>query len=175
MDFYLHISCSLERQLGKVTDSSSYSNGVLLKCRQLLSDMRECGLHHEKVASKRTRKGEKRLRNCVKYDMGAGYRLVTVMNGNHLFVTHLGSHDETDQWFDRHKGDNFTAENSSYSWERIQIRECEDRGQSLIGAELIDSNDYEAQLEAKLNESILLSIFDGLNRNRQEVPEDQLE
>ena len=174
MVFYLHLSCSLERQLDKITDSSSYVNCVMLKCRQLLSDMREFGLHHEKVVSKRTRKGEQRLKNCVKYDMGAGYRLVTVMNDSHLFVTHLGTHDETDQWFDRHKGDDFTPENSSYNLERVDIREHENVSQSLVGAELIDSDEYEAQLEAKLNESLLLSIFHGLNRNRQGVAKESL-
>ncbi|BHH85419.1 hypothetical protein LA52FAK_37080 [Desulforhopalus sp. 52FAK] len=141
----------------------------MLKCRQLLSDMREFGLHHKKVATKRTRKGEQRLKNCVKYDMGAGYRLVTVMNDSHLFVTHLGTHDETDQWFDRHKGDDFTPENSSYKWERVEIQEHENSSQSITGAGLSDADEYEAQLEAKLNESLLLSIFQGLNRNRQEV------
>lgn len=174
MVFYLHLSCSLERQLDKITDSSNYVNCVMLKCRQLLSDMREFGLNHEKVVSKRTKKGEQRLKNCVKYDMGAGYRLVTVMNDSHLFVTHLGTHDETDQWFDRHKGDNFSPDNSSYNWERVEVPEPENVSKSLIGAELIDSDEYEAQLEAKLNESILLSIFHGLNRNRQEVAKESL-
>lgn len=165
MDFYLHAARLLEKQLEKLSVSSNKSELAVLKCIQLLSDMREYGLQHERVLSKRTRKGEQRIKNCVKYNMGGGYRLVTVMVDNHLFVTSFGSHDEIDIWFDRHKTDDFIPEDPSYTWEMIKISDNTVKNRSLIGAELVEIDVYEAQLEARLDERILLSIFQGLNRN----------
>ena len=165
MDFYLHVTRSLERQLEKLATSNKKSELAVLKCRQLLSDMREYGLQHERVLTKRTRKGEQRIKNCIKYNMGGGYRLVTVMVDNHLFGTFFGSHDETDIWFDRHKADDFIPEDPCYIWERIQLSDNTVNNKSLIGAEVVEIDLYEAELEARLNETILLSIFQGLNRN----------
>lgn len=50
----------------------------------------------------RTLYGEKRIRKCVKYDLGYGYRLVTVRRGDCLFITYLGTHDECDRWLAEH-------------------------------------------------------------------------
>lgn len=174
MDFYLHISRLLERQLEKLSTSSKKSELAVLKCRQLLSDMREYGLQHERVFSKRTRKGEQRIKNCVKYNMGGGYRLVTIMVNDYLFVTFLGSHDETDIWFSRHKNDDFLPEDPSYTWEKITFAESSENDTSLIGAELVEVDVYEAELEARLDDTILLSIFQGLNRNLQNTMVDEV-
>ncbi|MFT5701003.1 MAG: hypothetical protein ACI8ZB_003889 [Desulforhopalus sp.] len=173
MVFYLYVSRLLERQLEKTSGYNTKSELAALKCRQLLSDMREYGPQHEKVLIKRTRKGEQRINNCVKYDMGAGYRLTTVMNNNNLFVTFLGSHDETDQWFTRHKGNDFISENPNYTCELIRICDHEDGVKVGAAAERIEQDAYEAELEAKLDETILLSIFQGLNRNKQIATEDK--
>lgn len=166
MAIYIHLSCSLERQLVKTSDSYKNADLSILKCRQLLSDIREYGVHHNKVVSKRTKKGEQRIKNCVKYDMGGGYRLVTVLCGNHLFIAYLGSHDGTDLWFDRHKEDDFTKESPNYKLKWIHTCEDKNRLQGSIGTELVESDAYEAQLERKLDETILCSIFQGLHRNR---------
>lgn len=174
MDFYLHVARSLERQLEKLCASCKKAELATLKCRQLLSDIREYGVHHERVLTKRTRKGEQRIKNCVKYDMGGGYRLVTVMADDRLFVTFLGSHDETDLWFDRHKNDDFIPKNPAYISERICLLKSSLKNTSLSGAQLAEFDAYEAQLEARLDDTLLLSIFQGLNRNRSDAVLDEV-
>lgn len=168
MELYLHLSCSLQRQLEKISHSSANSDQPMQKCKRLIGDLRTFGPNHEKVRGKRTRKGENRLKNCVKYDLGAGYRLVTVMNGGNLFVTFFGSHDETDHWFDRHKADDFTPDNPLYNSEKIDISRQEDSW-PLKEEDGIELDPYEAQLEAKLDQNLLLSIFKGLNRQNSQV------
>lgn len=174
MDFYLHVARSLEKQLEKICTSCKKTELARCKCKQLLNDMRKYGVHHERVLTKRTRKGEHRLKNCIKYDLGGGYRLVTVMAENHLFVTFLGSHDETDLWFDRHKNDDFVPENPTYTRERGCLSKNMIKNKSSVGNELIEFDAYEAQLEARLDDTILLSIFQGLNRNRSDTVVDDL-
>lgn len=166
MDFYLHMARSLERRLEKPSTTCEKMELARLKCRQLLRDIREYGIHHERVLSKRTRKGEHRIKNCVKYDMGGGYRLVTVMDGNHLIALFLGSHDETDRWFDRHKGDNFIVKHPMYSEEWICFPPDDNSSTSCSETKLLETDAYEVQLEAKLDETTLLAVFQGLNRNR---------
>lgn len=131
------------------------------RCRQLFEDLKEYGPNHEKVKGKRTKKGENRLKSCVKYDLGGGYRLVTVMNGDDLFITFFGSHDETDTWFDRHKADDFTRDNPVYSCEQFKFLVRDESSEDCIGDQ-VEVDAYEAELEARLDENMLLSIFKGL-------------
>ncbi len=169
MTFFLHLASTVERQLERTADYNKKGHLAILKCRQLIEDIRQYGPSYENVMVKRTRHGEHRIKNCVKYDMGCGYRLVTVMNGKHLFVTFLGSHDETDLWFDRHKGDKFNPESVSYDWEQIHICDESDLEESLESGSVEEHDAYERELEAKLDENILLSIFSGLDRNSKDV------
>lgn len=169
MTIFIHLAPTLERQLERTSDYNKKGHLAILKCRQLLLDLKMYGPNHESVMVKRTRHGEHRIKNCVKYDMGSGYRLVTVMNGNYLFVTFLGSHDETDLWFDRHKGDSFNPENPIYDWELLAIDENGDSQDTGTREGVIDHDLYERELEAKLDDNVLLSIFSGLDRNSKDV------
>jgi hypothetical protein len=45
-----------------------------------------------------TAHGEKRIRKCIKYDLGWGFRLITVLRHDCLFICYLGPHDECDRW-----------------------------------------------------------------------------
>ncbi|TKB11606.1 hypothetical protein [Desulforhopalus sp. IMCC35007] len=169
MNLTLHIAQSLDRQMDKLIHSSRISEQAVYRFLQLLEDIRKYGVHGEKVLIKRTRNGEQRIKNCVKYDLGGGFRLVTVMIGDNLFVPFLGSHDETDQWLDRHKADDFVVDNAVYRSEQVVLADNEENDVLSEAEELDDTDTYERQLEAKLDETILLSIFQGLNRNRKDT------
>lgn len=55
-------------------------------------------------ASRYTRNGETRIKNCKKYELGDGYRLVTVEIGNVVSFCFAGSHDDADAWLETNKG-----------------------------------------------------------------------
>ncbi len=50
-----------------------------------------------------TKSGENRIKKCTKYDLGCGYRLITVLDGDCLFVTYIGTHDECNLWLEKNK------------------------------------------------------------------------
>jgi hypothetical protein len=50
-----------------------------------------------------TKHGELRIRGCIKYDLGSGYRLLTFKQGGDLFVLYVGSHDECDRWIENNR------------------------------------------------------------------------
>jgi hypothetical protein len=48
--------------------------------------------------------GESRIKNCVKYDLGNGFRLVTVQQGEVAIILHIGNHESTQDWLDKNTG-----------------------------------------------------------------------
>ena len=55
-------------------------------------------------ALKRTAHGEGRIRHCVKYDLGDGYRLVTIQSTKIVAFCFVGIHTECDRWLDTNSG-----------------------------------------------------------------------
>jgi hypothetical protein len=45
-----------------------------------------------------TRYGDARIKNCIKYDLVQGYRLVGVKKEDELIFLYVGSHDDCDLW-----------------------------------------------------------------------------
>ncbi|MGO3933683.1 hypothetical protein NP284_35875 [Rhodopseudomonas pseudopalustris] len=52
-----------------------------------------------------TNNGETRIKNCVKYDLGDGWRLVTRQTDKICTFLYVGDHDTTDRWLESHKGE----------------------------------------------------------------------
>jgi hypothetical protein len=50
-----------------------------------------------------TKSGEYRIKKCTKYDLGSGYRLVTILNADRLFVTYIGTHDACNVWLEKNR------------------------------------------------------------------------
>lgn len=62
------------------------------------------------VNHKLTCHGEARLEKAVKFDLGAGYRMVSVRAGDELLMLFAGSHDDCDRWLERNRGASFVIE-----------------------------------------------------------------
>jgi hypothetical protein len=58
-----------------------------------------------------TNHGENRISHCVKYDLGGGWRLVTVQNEKTCGFLFMGNHHDTDRWLDVNRGQRFAVEN----------------------------------------------------------------
>ena len=50
-----------------------------------------------------TKNGEFRIKKCIKYDLGRGYRLITIRKADHLFISFIGKHDECDRWLENNR------------------------------------------------------------------------
>ena len=160
---YIHLSLSLAKQLGGLRKAGKKGELAANKCEAILSDIKQYGCQCEAVFSKRTRNGEARIKNCVKYDLGGGYRLVTIRADSHLFICFVGSHDETNQWIERHRYDDLVPGDPLYHCEERAVHSemvepgC---GESMTADDL--EKRYENDLMAKLDEALLKSIFQGL-------------
>ena len=54
--------------------------------------------HHMDAIGSFTKYGENRIKNCRKYDLGCGYRLITLQRGETVFIPFLGTHDNCQRW-----------------------------------------------------------------------------
>jgi hypothetical protein len=54
-------------------------------------------------AGKLTKKGERRIKYCRKYELGGGYRLVCIQQGSYLTFAYIGDHDECSRWIEHNK------------------------------------------------------------------------
>ena len=65
--------------------------------------------HRLPVTLARTKNGESRIPHAIKYDLHAGYRLVTVEHENARVLIFVGSHDDAERWLDSHRGAQFVV------------------------------------------------------------------
>jgi hypothetical protein len=161
---YIHLSRSLSGKLSMLRRAGKKGELAVEQFWFLLNSFRQNRIQDAKVYCKRTKNGEARIENCIKYDLGNGYRLITVLIGTRLFIPFLGNHDETGVWLDRHKHDVFSENNPAYDCEQVFYSEddgvCEDDNHCLEKERDI----YEEHLLAMVDDSILRDVFRGLYR-----------
>ena len=160
---HIHLAKGLIKQINILGKAGRKGELAVERYNDLVRAIRQKGCQCEDVIVKRTRHGELRLKNCVKYDLGGGYRLVTVRQDNQLFLLFLGSHDETDQWLERHRNEIFSLHDSSYCCETLPCLENASQ-QPAVGSMTQDRDydPYEDNLRERLDQSLLSSVFCGL-------------
>jgi hypothetical protein len=164
---HIHLAKSLIKQLDVLGKAGRKGELAVDRYKDLVRGIRQKGRQCEDVVAKRTRHGELRLKNCVKYDLGGGYRLVTVRQGEHLFLLFIGSHDETDQWLERHRNKIFSPQDPSYCCETLpcQKNEPQHPAASSLTRENLGFDPYEDGLRERLDQSLLSLVFCGLYRS----------
>ncbi len=166
---YLHTTESLFRHMRQLKRNGKRAEVAMARCRQLLEDIKTLGLNDDAVYSKRTKNGESRIKNCVKYDLGGGYRLVTIRCHEHLLFPFVGDHDETDQWIERHRYDVFSLDHSGYCCEEIaHFQESDLAAEEDQPLDMPGEDAYEQNLLSKIDESDLHRVFPGLYAGLQE-------
>ncbi len=112
-----------------------------------------------------TRKGEYRIRDCRKVDLGCGYRLVCLQRDGALVLLFAGSHDECSRWIHRRRGLDYEPEGPSGALQRINRPSRPAGGVSLPQDVLQEQrllDEYEAALLSRIDDSVLREIFSGL-------------
>ncbi|MEA2897382.1 MAG: hypothetical protein QOJ84_2997 [Bradyrhizobium sp.] len=59
-----------------------------------------------------TKHGETRIKNCVKYELGDGWRLVTRQTDKTCTFLFVGDHEDTERWIAGHKGESIGVKDS---------------------------------------------------------------
>ena len=80
------------------------SGGPAGKAYQKIGEVRTSVELGVESSSRFTRNGETRIKNCTKYELGDGYRLVTIELGEVVVFCYVGGHEDSMKWLDANKG-----------------------------------------------------------------------
>lgn len=120
------------------------------------------------VSLKRTKHGEKRAHNCEKYDLGGGYRLITLRDGTCLYVAFVGTHDECDLWFKQQRDMDFSR--GSTHAEIVSRREdapAKEERAFAVSPSKSEEDVYERELLSRVDDATLRSVFSGFYRQSE--------
>ena len=159
----IHCSRFLDRQLSALRKAGKKGEIAAAQFEKILTYLKSSGPQAEDIYIKRTKHGEYRLKNCIKYDLGSGYRVITIRIGDRLYIPFLGVHDAANQWLERRGQDGFQPQEACYSQEiLVSNNQYVGKYQHEIEQLSEDIDPYEEQLTEKLDESLLKDIFQGL-------------
>jgi len=116
-----------------------------------------CGKPQE--IGRQTKYGEARIKNCMKFNLGNGYRLVTIRNHQRLVLLYVGTHDECDRWLEANR--DHQPEYESCESTIFAEQEPADALSSGKSRDTLD-DEYEERLLKKIDQKDLKQIFNGL-------------
>lgn len=116
---------------------------------------------------KLTKYGEMRLDDCRKYDLGSGYRLITVQQNNCVILAFIGSHDSCHKWLEKRKKEGQgTARLIKLDTSELKASIDAVVAESEFVEKLAKGQDlYEEKLLQRLDQKTLRHIFAGLCRS----------
>lgn len=98
---YLHISTKVEDRIEDLKKSGKTGRALAQKASRIIAHLTSGAAgHHMDAIGSYTKYGEKRIKNCRKYDLGSGYRLITLQRGEKVFIPFFGTHDECQRWLE---------------------------------------------------------------------------
>ena len=105
-----------------------------------------------------TKYGEKRIKNCRKYDLGCGYRMITLQRGKTVFIPFLGSHDECQRWLENN------SRLKAFNAGKGKTLHIEDRTSPIRFRDFdnMDMNEDDEGFLQDLTDKDLRTVFNGL-------------
>jgi hypothetical protein len=100
---YIFVSSKVESCIAALKKNGKSGNTLARKVTRIFDALASGKVQrHIHTMDSYTKYGEKRLKNFLKYDLGCGYRLITLKRGNTIFIPFLGSHDECQRWLEKY-------------------------------------------------------------------------
>lgn len=153
---YVHIHSRLLNQLDEFKYKKNVDAFAAKKANAVINAL-VAGVKPTK-AGKLTRNGDARIKNCLKYNLGKGFRLVCVKDGRFFFVLFAGSHDRCDTWMNKHR--NLKVQGLMGVMERLRVKP-----HSYSRPDFIPRSSQEQRScfsEQQIPQKILRALFQGL-------------
>jgi len=99
---YVHIDSRFGKQLKALRQAGKKAAQAADKAEDIVARLKNGVLRPEQLGTT-TRHGELRINGCMKYDLGSGYRLVTLKGEGDLFVLFAGTHDDCHRWIENNR------------------------------------------------------------------------
>lgn len=155
----IYFDPKFKKKLNELQWQGGISSFIAQKASNLIDRLLLRGRDCSREIGKLTKNGEFRIKNCKKYDLGNGYRLVCLRKGPHLILLYIGTHDECSRWLERNQGlryeINYDCKDHVFTKELPTVN-------SLPVNEIDPADQYEEELLKQLDDKILRKIFCGL-------------
>ena len=97
----LFVSSKVESRIAALEKAGQSGKLLARKATVIIDSLAKGNIrNHMDAVESYTKYGEKRIKNCRKYDLGCGYRLITLQRGKTVYIPFLGSHDECQRWLE---------------------------------------------------------------------------
>lgn len=168
MASYIHRDANLNKQLRNLRRAGGIPALVAEHAETILSNVISTGTLNPKQIGRMTRYGEARIKNCVKYDLIHGYRLIGIMREREIAFLCVGSHDECDRWLRNNTGLDPVADKKRN--EILEILEVQEPASEDFSAEdnLDSEPDYYEELLRNISQQELRIIFSGICKGQEQ-------
>jgi len=158
MIFTVHRDKNFDEKIQKYLAHGGTALLAARKAEEIIGRIVHDGRNSGFKFGRHTRNGELRIKNCIKYDLGNGYRLICLKREYHLIVLHIGTHDECSRWIERNKDITYDLDNASC--EHIATKEV---ASPASPKEADPADMYEEELLKKADDKVLRNIFCGIS------------
>jgi hypothetical protein len=100
----IHLDPKIEKNLAALRKSGRRESLVADRVEAIIAEAERGRLPSPKTCNF-TRNGEDRIKGCRKYDLGGGYRMITLKQGVDLYLLFVGTHDDCGRWIENHRID----------------------------------------------------------------------
>lgn len=160
MAVVIHRAPQLTKCLQKLLKAGGRSALAAQRAEAVLAQL-AChdGLQPEQLP-KLTNFGERRIEGCKKFNLGGGYRLVYIQEGNQYVFLFVGTHDDCDRWLTNNKNFKMAMPNANTScmMPETPVDQSTSSAQDTPGDEI----DYDVILMQNIDEKMLRRVFRGL-------------
>lgn len=168
---FVHSNPRFEKRLKDLRKSEKFAVAAARKVDKIINNLVSKGRASIIETGKLARYGEARIPNCIKYDLGKGYRLVCVKKGEHFFLLYIGTHDDSCRWIEDNRGFIPDPKRKNHITRPVchpPVTETADT------ADPEQEPDYDDLLMARITEKDLRRVFRGLceNKNSKVYDED---
>ncbi|WP_054029356.1 hypothetical protein [Desulfatitalea tepidiphila] len=99
---HVHLDPRINKSLELLRRSGKKAALAAARAEKIIQRMRQGHLVPDRIGTI-TKHGELRIKGVMKYNLGAGYRLITFKTGRRLFLLHVGTHDDCHRWIENNR------------------------------------------------------------------------
>ncbi|MGC8491737.1 MAG: hypothetical protein ACP5SH_08365 [Syntrophobacteraceae bacterium] len=161
-NFFVYQDAKLSKQMKALLRGGANGAAAAKHAQSIIEQLMNEGARAPKLMGRLTKYGEARIKNCVKFDLVRGYRLIGVLLDGGITFLYVGSHDECDHWIRNNAGLEPILDKKRNTV--VELRET-DPGQTPSESdpeEEAPEPDYDKLLLRNLTEQDLAKIFSGL-------------
>ena len=157
---YVRSNPKFEKMLSALRTSEKLAVSAEKKADDIIQNIIKNGDLRLSILGKFTRHGEFRIKNCIKYDIGKGYRMVCVKDDDCLYLLFVGTHDDCSAWIENNR--DFTPDPHRKNIITYPVEQTTNPDSTHVENSDMDP-DYEELLLEKITEKDLKTVFRGLS------------